>query len=409
MESAIPGPAEVTPVLIVADDETTLLASLIDAAPDLAVAGVVGSSGWAINAARTAGVKVVLVCLGEPAALEVISRLLAELPGVPILVVSAAIDEFRQTAEAAGAAYLERPFNRDQLLSGLRLTKAASAVAVAQVDSRAGESAIVPGHPATLTVVLGAKGGVGKTTTAIALANSFDVLASGRVALVDLDLQFGDVATMLGLSPLRSISDICDLVADQGEIAATAVETMMAEYHGIGVVCAPSTPDQAIRITGAQVSALLAAIRPHFDHIVVDGSTHLSETLMRAIDMADQILLVTDLAPGSVQGAGICEAILTRCDVPAERIGLVLNRVDDQSPVDVSAALGSIASSVVAVLPRRDAQARAATAATAPINFIDPQSDLSAEYSRLARAIAEGTPLRSPQVAIREQEHASAP
>src|SRR5579859_6475449 len=200
-------PAEVGParVLIVAEEEARVLRPLIDRSGDMVVTGVVRSSAWAINAARGMAPDVVMVCLEPTAGLEVASRLMGELGSVPILAMSASTEaEYEAEADSVGAAYLARPFTDQQLLSALRLLARPDPAAASnaadggpaapsvppvayetderrEADSRpfdppAAETAGFPaGAPASrVTVVLGAKGGVGKTTIAIALAHALD-------------------------------------------------------------------------------------------------------------------------------------------------------------------------------------------------------------------------------------------
>jgi pilus assembly protein CpaE len=99
---------------------------------------------------------------------------------------------------------------------------------------------------AKLIVVLGPKGGTGKTLTASNLAVCLQQ-AGQRVALVDLDLQFGDIALSMGLSPERTIHD---LVLSAGTLDAEKLDDFLTEHpSGVKTLLAPSRPDYASAVT----------------------------------------------------------------------------------------------------------------------------------------------------------------
>lgn len=417
---AAPSPAR---VLIVAEEEARVLRPLIDRSGDMVVTGVVRSSAWAINAARGMAPDVVMVCLEPAAGLEVAARLMGELGSVPILAMSASTEaEYQAEAGSVGASYLARPFTDQDLLAALRTLARPGAAPAAngsvapsvlpappggngekESGSRpfdlpaagaAGFSADATGG-GRVTVVLGAKGGVGKTTIAIALAHALDQTCSGRVGIVDLDLQFGDVALMLGVSPLRGMSDISREIARRdGKITAAAVESMMPDYHGICLVCGPASPDYTSITSANDIAVLIGALRGTFDHVVVDSSTFLGDPVLRAVDLADRIFLVTDLSAGALQGAQLCLNVLRKCAVGGDRISVVVNRVEEESSSALDDLEGQLGAPIEVILPRRDDLASAALEKRVPISVPDPQALLSQGITRLAASV-QGMPART--------------
>ena len=150
---------------------------------------------------------------------------------------------------------------------------------------------------AQLTAVFSAKGGAGTTAIAVNLALLMRARASERVLLVDLDLQFGQVATHLNLVPAF---DLGGLAAD--EVALREVDVAMsfvtAHDSGLLVLASPSSPEAQSRVTPEQVSAALAVLAPRFDRIVVDCGTRFDPVAMAVLEQADThlVIVVPELA-----------------------------------------------------------------------------------------------------------------
>ncbi len=140
-----------------------------------------------------------------------------------------------------------------------------------------------------ITVVFSAKGGSGKTVVstnlALALARN-----GARTCLVDLDLEFGDVAVCLQLAPARNIADGASLdLADDASVAALVT----THDSRLDCVLAPINPGDAERVPVRVVTELLAQLRRRYDHIVVDTPSQLSEHVLEVFDAAQHHVLVT--------------------------------------------------------------------------------------------------------------------
>jgi pilus assembly protein CpaE len=185
-----------------------------------------------------------------------------------------------------------------------------------------------------LIVVLGPKGGTGKTLTAMNLAVAMQERGQ-RVALVDLDLQFGDVALGLGLKPDRTMYD---LVLDNHPIEAEMVERFMVDHEsGVRVLIAPKRPDQASAVTVEALRDIYAALRSTYDAVIADTPPGFTAEVIASIDLSTDLVMVGTLDSLSLKNTrlGLETLELMRYD-PGD-VKIVLNRAN--SVVGISSAI----------------------------------------------------------------------
>lgn len=188
--------------------------------------------------------------------------------------------------------------------------------------------------------VLGLKGGSGKTLAATNLAVSI-AQAGRRVAIMDLDLQFGDVALAMGLNPVRTMYD---LVRSGGSLDADKLEDFLVEHSsGVRALLAPVRPDQAAVISVpflADVQHLLAEI---FDFVVIDTPPSFSPEVISAVDASTDVLVVVMRDTLSLKNTKLGLETLERMEYDRRRVKVLLNRANTNVGIerdDVLAILG---------------------------------------------------------------------
>jgi len=194
----------------------------------------------------------------------------------------------------------------------------------------------------SLVCVLGPKGGIGKTLTAanlgVALAD-----AGHRTAIVDLDLQFGDLGLALGLPPERTIYD---LVTSGGQLDAGKVEAYLAEHRSSArVLLAPVRPDQAGVITPDFLKGLYETLRGSFDFVVVDTPPGFSPEVIATIDASSSICMLGMLDAPSLKNTKLGLETLQLMGYAMGNVRLVLNRADTSVGIthaDVIDVLGRV-------------------------------------------------------------------
>ncbi|MHB8466915.1 MAG: nucleotide-binding protein [Acidimicrobiales bacterium] len=235
-----------------------------------------------------------------------------------------------------------------------------------------------PSRPGKVTVVFGTKGGSGKSFVATNLAI---VLARGSerpVALIDADLQFGDAAVMLKLSPEHTIADA---VGVMDHLDAPLLRSFFTRYEpsGLMVLPAPMEPALADQISPQDVNRIVALTRSFCAHVVVDTPAYFTDVVLGLLDNADEILLVAGMDVPNIKNVKLGLNTMHLVDIPDYKIKLILNRTKSKAKMDVG--------DVERVLGRK-------ADALVPSDIIVPQSInegvpavLSAPRSEVARGI----------------------
>jgi pilus assembly protein CpaE len=149
------------------------------------------------------------------------------------------------------------------------------------------------GSEGKIVTVFSPKGGTGKTVLAANLGASLAHGEGKRALLLDLDLQFGDAAIMLGLEPDKTIFD---LVVAPGELDADKLTGYTVKHScGLDILPAPLRPEDAELVTESKVGRLLEIARYAYEVIVVDTSPFFHGPMLSTLDRTDQLLLVASL------------------------------------------------------------------------------------------------------------------
>jgi pilus assembly protein CpaE len=207
-----------------------------------------------------------------------------------------------------------------------------------------------PVHDGRVVVVTSPKGGVGKTTIATNLALAFGQEAPGEVVLVDLDLQFGDVDTLLDVRPTHTIADVFD---GSGAFDALVMRTHLTLHDsGISVLCGAPSPDVADRIGGPDVGKLIDELSRQFRFVVVDTSAGITEWTLAALEQASNLVLLSSMDVACIRGMRKEIDVLAELGLMPQARTVVLNMADRQSGMKVKDVEAVIGVPVDSVLPR---------------------------------------------------------
>jgi pilus assembly protein CpaE len=232
--------------------------------------------------------------------------------------------------------YLEVPLEREAVVSMLgRLN-----LQPGPVPERAPEP---PRHRGRILHLFSPKGGSGATTVTVNLAIALAEENAGRILVVDLDPELGDAALLLGVEPRFGVVDV---VNSLGRFDASLLDSLVAKHEsGVHVLSAPEDPQEVGLLSGREISSVFEAVRDHYDWLLVDTPKSLVTSTMAALDVADEVLLVTLLDILSLKKATRSQVLLRRLlGLGGEtRLKLVVNRYSPDDLItldDVREALG---------------------------------------------------------------------
>lgn len=267
-------------------------------------------------------------------------------PGTAVVMISVQGEgEYLRRAMKSGARdYLVKPFTVDELVGAIR-----GAHRTVDMDAVYGKAPAPPKAQGKVVTVFSTKGGVGKTTVAVNLASAAALKTSQKVALVDLDLEFGCVASMFGHKPTHTIVDLCHF---DGELNIDLAERVLINSgNGVWFLAGPLSPEQAAEVDGEgrkvkdrdYVSEILHLLKANYDYVVIDTGCNFRETNLTALDLSDQILLIAAPDIPTLHNTAKCLDILTsRLHYSQDKVRLVLNRADGTmglSKEDISRSL----------------------------------------------------------------------
>lgn len=236
-----------------------------------------------------------------------------------------------------------------------------------------------------VVTVFSTKGGVGKTVLSTNLGVALAKVLGLKTAIVDLDLQFGDVGIMLGLTPSRTIADVAASIERLDE--DLLLGHMTIHDSGLAALLAPIKPEDAETITTGRISRILALLKKMYDVVIIDTSANLDEIVLTALDNSSDIYAITMMDVASIKNMRISLQKLQQLGYPDTEVHVVLNRADSKvwlQPAEVEKAIGA---EVFAKIPSDRVVPRSVNKGT-PVVLDEPKSDVAKAMVGIARTVA---------------------
>ncbi|WP_329053149.1 AAA family ATPase [Streptomyces violaceus] len=312
-------------------DAVRSIATLLSQLPDAEPVAPVGDSTQLIDTlARLAAesvdelpeVVVVHERIGPVPALELIREVALRFPAVGVILVTsdASPGLFQAAMDYGARGLVALPLSYEELASRVQAV-AQWSVGVRRHLGAGGD--VFTGVGGTVVTVSGAKGGTGATLTAIQLALAAQ--ASGRsTALVDMDLQTGDIASYLDVQFRRSVVDLAAITDISPRVLADAV---FRHDTGLALLLAPAEGERGEDVTDRAARQIVSALRSRYEIVVIDCGAQLGGAGAAAVEMADRALLITTPDVVAVRGAKRAVRMWDRLQIrKAEETTVVVNR-----------------------------------------------------------------------------------
>lgn len=400
-------------VLIVDDIAETRenIRKLLQFESDIEVVGAARTGIEGIELAKETKPDVILMDINMPdmdgiTATETIRQ---DIPYTQIVIFSVQGDpNYMRRAMLAGARdFLTKPPTVDELTSAVRraglVAKEERSKVISTTQAAAGvggTDALRASHIAfgKVIMVYSPKGGCGCTTVATNLAVTLQNDET-PVALVDGNLQFGDVAVFLNEQGKNSIAD---LAPRADELDPEIIEEVMIHHakSGIKVLASPSRPEYAENITGDQFSKVLEYLKQIFSYVIVDTASGLSDVTLATIDSSDIIILITTQDIPSIKSARLFLDLSDVLDIDRNSILFVMNRFDKRIGITPERLSDSFKHEIVGTLPEESRVVLPSVNRGVPFMMGDKSRPIARSFLSLTEVVRERLTLMEPTMEI---------
>lgn len=320
-------------------------------------------------------------CPDVDAALDVAEKIDLAHPEVSVLISSTASATTLERALVAGARGVIPPSATDDEVRAmveraLAASRRRRETMVERAPSPTATSRVIP--------VLAAKGGSGKTTVATNLAVALAQQSPGDVVIVDLDLQFGDVASAFGFEPTVTFADI----GPHDLTDATALKAVLSprQSAGLYVLAAPEIPAQADDLRPDMIRTVIEVLATEFPYVVIDTAAGLDEFTLEVLDIATDIVLLASMDVPSIRAARKEASALELLGIDDRPWHVVLNRANTKVGLSVDDIEATLERSVDITIPSHRTVPASVNRGN-PIALSDPRSSVGKAFTSLAERL----------------------
>lgn len=355
-------------VLIVDDVSETRenVRKLLQFESDVDVVGLARTGKEAIQISQELNPDVVLMDINMPDmdGISATEAIRSKQPAVQVVILSVQSDQnYMRRAMLAGARdFLTKPPMGDELISAIRRagtmaqSEKSKSIPIQALPTAGNIGIHAPGYgtpKGKIITVYSPKGGTGCTTIAVNLALTLHN-EDTRVALVDGNLQFGDVAVFMNE---QGKNTIIDLAPRAEELDPEIVEEVMLKHStsGLHILAAPSRPEYADKVSSGQFTRVLEYLCQIYAYVVVDTATYLNDVTLSAIDVSDMVVLVTTQDIPSIKNCRLFLDLSQTMGIQRERILFAMNRYDKRISITPERVAENLKQEVSSVIPLDEA------------------------------------------------------
>ncbi len=191
------------------------------------------------------------------------------------------------------------------------------------------------GELGQVVTVFSTKGGAGKSVIATNLCVFLAQRSDKPVCLIDADLQFGDIAVMLKLSPQHTI---VDAVSSLDRLDASLMQNLLVQHEssGLFILPAPLEPAFADQIGAPEMIQIVEVLRRFCSHVIIDTPAYFNDVVLGMIEISDEVLLIAGMDIPNIKNVKIGLQTLRLLNTPMEKLRLVLNRANSKVKLDVT-------------------------------------------------------------------------
>jgi pilus assembly protein CpaE len=231
------------------------------------------------------------------------------------------------------------------------------------------------------------KGGSGASFIAANIAHILSTQSERKVALIDLDLQFGN--SLLLLSDQRAVNDVAEVARSIGRLDADLLRASMVQVSGnLSVLAAPEDLSQALEVKAAHVEAIIKEARQVFDYVVLDVGRSMDTVSLKALDLATHVFPVLQLSLPQIRDAKRLRALFRSLEYAPEKIHWVVNRHQKGGEIDLESMEQTLGVKGLTTIPNHFKGVNASVNQGIPIDRLAPGNPVARALGDLARKVA---------------------
>ena len=230
------------------------------------------------------------------------------------------------------------------------------------------------------------KGGLGKTSVAVNLALSLSNFSKKRTVVLDLNLQMGDVATFLDITPKFNIPDILKKINSQDD---NSIFDLIEKYRNteVYVVADKYKGEYGENLSIENINRLLSILKKHFNYVVVDLSQNFDNTTQKVLELSDLVLLITNINLPSLRNTQRCLDLLKLHNIREEKIQPVVNRYIDNNEITTADVQKMLNKKVFCTIPNNYITQLQAINKGVGVAEMNIDSNISKSYNELAKNV----------------------
>jgi len=329
--------------------------------------------------------------LGMEESLDVSRRIQTTQQDVSVILVANALtpDVLQQAIRSGVRDVLPAAFTGAQMIDTLSRAESLTM----QLRGRVGLTPPTPdGDDITdhkVITVFSSKGGCGKSFVSSNLAVALAQKSGEPVAMIDLDLQFGDLAIMLQLFPARTIYDAAQ---NLDRIDPEAMKGYLTPHRGqVFLLAAPLEPGLSETISAEAVAKIIRMMKRLYKYVIIDTPPSFTDHVLAALDESDESVLITSMDVPSIKNLKLSLQTLELLGFGRDRIRLILNRADAKVGLRVQEVEKTLGTRIDVPIPSSREVPLSINRGT-PLILEDPKSPVVSSIMRLVEIIGAGTP-----------------
>lgn len=270
--------------------------------------------------------------------------------------------------------FLPKPVLKEDLI------RVISMLSILENESRESESKII--------TVYSNKGGIGKTTMAVNLAVELAKVTKDKVALVDLNLQLGDISTFMNLNPTFDVNYVIRKLVDKDK---GTILKAFEKYKNTSlyVLADPSFIEQSESISPQDITHLFASLKKIFPYIVVDMSSSIDANTLKILDLSDWILFTTIVNIPAIRNCQRCLNLFRSRRYPADKVKIVVNRYMDNEEIKIEDIENTLGEKIYWKIPNNYFTIMDAVNKGVSISEVNPNSNVGNNFRDFATKISD--------------------